>query len=257
MSVPRTIPSPHPLYALLLRCLLALRRCVPNLACLLCKQLSSTAVCTWCEQDVAFFSQDPLPDNLLLRPAIASHVRHAHYHGLYACGGYQWPFSTLIQALKFHRQPVAAAVLARWFTTHALSQRDRPLPDCLLPIPLHFWRLSQRLYNQAGELALEIGQRLSLPVCHHWAVRHKGGTQHTRNRHARLQAARQSYRLTEKPLDRWLCHHQVRSVALVDDVLTTGITVDVLAAQLRQRYPTLHIEVWVMAVTPAPGQRRR
>lgn len=118
------------------------------------------------------------------------------------------------------------------------------------------WRLSQRLYNQATELACYIGAPLSVPVFEGWAVRRGGGTQHTRNRHERLSAARNAFYLRGRELDQWMADKQIQSVAIVDDVLTTGITADALAGMLTQRYPTLHIEVWVMAITPAPDRRR-
>ncbi|MEL7290269.1 MAG: ComF family protein, partial [Pseudomonadota bacterium] len=42
------------------------------------------------------------------------------------------------------------------------------------------------------------------------------------------------------------------SVAIVDDVLTTGVTVNTLSKRLKKRYPNLHIQVWVAAFTPPP-----
>lgn len=256
MSVPRPLSSPHLLYPAIKRGIQLLTRCIPNLACLLCAQPSRTPVCPWCEHDVPFYNHDMLPANLLHRPAIAAHARHAHYTRLYACGEYHWPFSSLIQKLKFHRKRLAATVLAEWFTAHAIADRDHPLPDCLLPVPLHIWRLSQRLYNQATELAHYIGEPLSVPVHEGWAVRRGSGSQHTRNRQARLSAARSAFCLCADQLDSQILNNQIQSVAIVDDVLTTGITVDVLAGMLKQRYPGLRIEVWVMAITPAPGRRR-
>ncbi|GGW90942.1 hypothetical protein GCM10007391_26570 [Alteromonas halophila] len=98
---------------------------------------------------------------------------------------------------------------------------------------------------------------MAVPVIESWARRCGKGAQHTRNRHERLLAARDAFVLSNACLDSVLEKGAAgQCVAIVDDVLTTGVTVDVLAAKLRQRYPWLAIEVWVMAVTPAPGQRR-
>ncbi len=256
MSVSRPYKLPHPLYRALYLSLQVLRKCVPNLACLLCYQASHTPVCQWCEYDAVFFSQDARATNLLHRPDLAAKIRHAHYTRLYACGYYQWPFSTLIHQLKFQRKRAAATVLSGWFNTHVLGRRDRPLPDCLLPVPLHLWRQGQRLYNQATELARGIGGFYSIPVIEFWAVRREAGSQHQRNRHQRLTAARHAFRLSKDCLDKAIMRQPVNSVAIVDDVMTTGITVDVLAGMLKRRYPYLRIEVWVIAITPAPRRRR-
>ena len=41
-------------------------------------------------------------------------------------------------------------------------------------------------------------------------------------------------------------------MAIVDDVVTTGVTVDVLAGLLKARYPSIVVEVWAMTFTPPP-----
>jgi predicted amidophosphoribosyltransferase len=42
------------------------------------------------------------------------------------------------------------------------------------------------------------------------------------------------------------------TVAIIDDVLTTGVTVNTLSKRLKQRYPKIHIQVWAAAFTPPP-----
>ena len=42
------------------------------------------------------------------------------------------------------------------------------------------------------------------------------------------------------------------TVAIVDDVITTGVTVNLLSKLLKARYPNIHIQVWAMTFTPPP-----
>lgn len=220
---------------------------LPNMACLLCQQYSSTVICQFCKNDTVFFRHPAKPDNLLLRPDIARQLRHTRYQVLRACGEYNWPFTQLIQQLKFRRNSLPAKVLAHWFCEFSVSDRE-PLPQLLLPVPIPLSRYLVRRYNQSIELASHIAKILNVRVDTDWAVRKGGQRQQLLSRSQRLINLRHAYnvRLTA----------QVKHVAIVDDVITTGCTADVLARQLKQQHPHLHIEVWAMAVTPPPGKRR-
>ncbi|NMH60747.1 ComF family protein [Alteromonas ponticola] len=217
-----------------------LKRLLPNLACILCNQHSNSAVCDFCKNDTAFFYDPDKPTNLLHRPEIARHVKHSAIDGLYAIGPYQWPLNQLLLRLKTSRDMRPAGVMAEWFVC---AMDDMCLPDQLLPVPITYWRYFQRRYNQSVELAKLVGQPLNLPINTQWARRKSARQQTGLNRQQRLQNLRQAYEVVNTPP----CAH----VAIVDDVITTGSTVDVLAKQLRLRHPHIKIDVWTMAVTLA------
>ncbi|MCW8093319.1 ComF family protein [Alteromonas sp. ASW11-130] len=221
-----------------------LKRLLPNLACMLCHQHSSSVVCQFCRYDTVFFHHTDKPSNLLLRPEVAKYVKHSAIDGLYSIGPYQWPLNKLIGRLKSSRDLLPAGVLADWFA-ESIANADLPLlPEALLPVPITYWRYYQRRYNQAVELANLIGKKINIPVDTQWARRKTAKQQTGLNRQQRLQNLRRAYIVSDGL--------PYRHLAIVDDVITTGSTVDVLAKQLKRANPRVKIDVWATAVTLAP-----
>lgn len=220
-------------------------RLVPNSHCVFCGQSSTTLICRWCNDDIAFF---PLPPaNLLLRPNIRHQLVRPKYQGLYALGWYEWPFSQCIKQLKFNQRMMMGRVLAAWFSARQRAI-PQPLPELLLPVPTSHVSRFNRYVNQAAFLAHQIGQQLDIPVCETWASKPwvTRRFQHRANRRERL-AKRHHFQLNTDI--------KASRVAIVDDVITTGSTVNSLVKLLQKKYPTLCIDVWVMAITPPPNTK--
>ena len=76
---------------------------------------------------------------------------------------YRFPTDALVQRFKFRRDLCCGAVLAGELLT-TLRQSPQPLPDALVPVPLHRRRWLSRTFNQAELLALHLGRSLQLPV---------------------------------------------------------------------------------------------
>ena len=98
----------------------------------------------------------------------------------------------------------------------------------VVPVPLHPERQRERGFNQAELLAREVAKRLSLPLEAKALERRKPRPPKLRlSRHERWQAARGAYAaVTSSQFDN-------RRVLLVDDVFTTGATLDACAKALR------------------------
>lgn len=215
-----------------------------NGACLMCYQASEYPVCRYCQEDTSFFSQEGIRGNVLRSPLIAEHVQHQSFHQLYACGFYHWPFDDLIRLMKFKSSMASVRVLADGFVQYA-RPHSTPLPEVLLPVPMSLMGLFKRQYNQSLLLAKALSRRLGIQVEANWAVRKGGATQHFLSRAERQANLTHAFVVNECPA--W------RHVAIVDDVVTTGSTVELLASLLRQQLPHVQIEVWAMAITkPIP-----
>ena len=221
----------------------------PVTVCALCKQPSLGPVCEWCKNDTQFFYADAQPLNLLLRPAIARHLRHTGYSLLLACGYYAWPFDEMVSRFKFNGDMRLATILGQWLAQSCSQLPTAMQPELLLPVPLRTTGYWQRQFNQAEVLASVLGRELSIPVYRQWARRRRGLSQHRLNRSARFTNLRQAFSISELP--------NVTRVAIVDDVVTTGCTADALANLLRRAPPHLQIQVWALAVTPAPGKKAK
>ena len=149
---------------------------------------------------------------------------------------YQAPLDHLIMAFKFQRQLAMAPLLAGlmleantpWTTT----------PDCLLPVPLHPSRLRERGFNQAHELAKLLSRHSGIPNWQHLASRQRNtATQSLLNAKARRHNMRDAFVIHGQPPP---------YVVLVDDVVTTGSTVNELARCLRDA-GAQRIDVWACA----------
>lgn len=191
--------------------------------------------------------------NLLLHPGIARHLSHSHYATLRAVYWYEQPARALIHLLKYrHRFALADWLSSRFATVY--PSLSPPRPAMLLPVPMTYRRYWQRQYNQAAELARGLSQHYQTPWYGQWAMRVANTSQQQLDKQARGANARLAYRL-QHGAHCWRQAPPAR-VVIVDDVITTGATVDALAGCVHRHWPRTHIEVWVMAVTPAPGERR-
>lgn len=135
---------------------------------------------------------------------------------------YGFPVDRLIQQLKYKEQLELAPMLGALLAQHL----DNALPDLWLPMPLHPNRLKERGFNQAVEIARELAAKTGVPMQASWAKRERDTPpQAGLKREARRKNMRGAFR----------CNSKVAGlhVGIVDDVMTTGSTLDALAAALK------------------------
>lgn len=157
-----------------------------------------------------------------------------------ACLLYAAPVDALLPRLKFAGDLACARTLGRLMAGHL---RDAPRPEMLVPVPLHARRLRDRGYDQALELARPLGHALGVPVCTRLLGRTRAtGAQSRLDAAARRRNVRGAFAVPSgAPLP--------ASVALVDDVMTTGATLHAAATALRGA-GVARIEAWVCARVP-------
>lgn len=160
------------------------------------------------------------------------------FQGMHILFHYQPPISQWIIQLKFHQQLLYARLLGELFAEVILTS-GKKLPDAILPMPLHTKRLRSRGYNQALEIAKPIARRIKRPILLDACVRSKSTQpQTTLSRKARAQNMQNAFILQRNV--------NFKHIAILDDVVTTGNTIDALAKTL-QRHHSLNIEVWCCA----------
>ena len=142
----------------------------------------------------------------------------------------------LIHRFKYLREIHLAADLGR-IASEAFE--DKRLTDALrdgwplVPVPLHQSRQRKRHFNQAAELARAIGRERGLPVPPLLKRIRFTGSQTKLTREQRRKNLSGAFELTKRGR-RWLEQHEPMGVVLVDDVLTTGATVEACAKVLHQ-----------------------
>jgi ComF family protein len=136
---------------------------------------------------------------------------------------YSFPVDRLIQRLKYQEYLALAPMLGA-----LLAQRlPDDLPDLWLPMPLHVNRLKERGFNQAMEIARELSAETSIPMQPHLAIRKRDTlSQAGLKRQARRKNLRGAFECSQKLAG--------LHVGIVDDVMTTGSTLDALASTLKQ-----------------------
>jgi ComF family protein len=151
---------------------------------------------------------------------------------------YQPPVDYLIKRLKFSGELALCPFFSRLLAKRISSQAG-PLPDLILPVPLHHARLRKRGFNQSTELARRLGRSLNIQVDTRLCMR-------TRSTHPQSLLPRTERRKNMRGAFRVNRGLASSRVAIVDDVMTTGHTCCELARTLKQAGAE-HVEVWVVA----------
>lgn len=153
---------------------------------------------------------------------------------------YAYPLDHLVRGLKFRNDLACGRVLGELFS-HCVLARGEPLPEAIVPVPLAPQRYRQRGYNQAGEVALAVRRCTGVAVRSDVVIRQRETAEQAGlDRKARRKNVRGAFTAIA-PL-------RALSVAILDDVVTTGSTVRELAAVL-QRAGAEHVAVWAIART--------
>lgn len=171
---------------------------------------------------------------------------------------YEGSIRRLIQAFKFR----GIDYLDRWLAGESIARilpllgSAVPHPDLVIPVPLHWWRRMRRGYNQSLLLARTIAGRSDLPVDPHVLVRRRAGRRQLGlSRAARLRSLHGAYaiRSSARP---GASRASIRGkrILLVDDVVTTGATLQACALEL-QRAGALSVVGFTIARTPMVSGR--
>ncbi|EXJ11628.1 MULTISPECIES: ComF family protein [Nitrincola] len=153
---------------------------------------------------------------------------------------YVFPIDRLLPSIKYAKKTSHLGWLSSLMSEYILS-KDLPLPDALVPVPMHPWDEIKRGYNQSSLLTHLISKQLTLPA-HLGAIRKIKRTPHQKelNFIERQQNLIDCFRLN-KPLP--------KRVAIVDDVMTTGSTVNEISRLLKNNGVET-VDIWVLARTP-------
>jgi len=158
------------------------------------------------------------------------------YDGVRAPYAYVFPVDALIHAYKYGGDLSLAPVLAA-----ELADTSAPQLDALVPMPLSAARLREGGFNQAHELARIVGLNLGLPVLANACRKVKDTPP---------QAALEWKARARNVRGAFVCDADLagRRVGVVDDVMTTGATLDELARVLK-RAGAVEVQGWVVART--------
>lgn len=170
------------------------------------------------------------------------------FDGTIVAADYAPPVDQLVLALKFGGRLALAPLFSRLLRDAVLQARGRhaALPTLLIAVPLAGERLVERGFNQAHEIAKPLASSLGIALVPHMAWR-------TRDTRAQsqlpLQERHDNLRDAFSIEPQTVASLRGQHVGVVDDVITTGATLNALAAVLK-RFGAARVTNLVFARTP-------
>lgn len=219
--------------------------------CYLCKQVSHSLICDTCystlpliEKSLSSSSLSIINQgNLLLHPSVKQALGKTTFNRLICPMLYRWPFDYLIKQFKFSRADYLAQTLCndllQQIKTHVTSANK---PDAIVPIPIHIKRFAMRRFNQSAILAQHLSAALNIPVNY----------QLCRRKHFSFAQSKLSGSARRKNLKNAFSAEttsEIQHIAIVDDVITTGATVEALSSAIKRKNPHINIDVWTLAIS--------
>jgi ComF family protein len=151
------------------------------------------------------------------------------FEGALCLGSHEGLLRDLILRLKHHSGEGLAEVLARLWASHTAPALRATGAQLVVPVPLHWWRRLARGYNQSEALARTLAAHLEIP-CRPRCLRRVRATRmqrHDMSPTARKENVHQAFRARPS------ANLQGKTVLLVDDVMTSGSTVNEVARVLK------------------------
>ena len=227
--------------------------CLPSL-CLLCYLPSKgSLICEHCNEAILTERQYCLHCGCGLTQTqdfCGDCLQHTfEFTQLHAVAGYHPPFPQLIKQLKYHHHLLYADLLGRLLAESLLqrySETQLQEIDYLIPVPLHKQKQRKRGFNQAQLIMESLIEKLPLNIASTTIVRNKfTNAQEGLTRRQRAVNLKNAF-----SLDRNTAHHlKGKHIVLIDDVVTTGATINSLCQCLLNDAKVKRIDVWCICRT--------
>lgn len=195
--------------------------------------------CSQCALPIAPHEKNPLcVDCLRKRPAFDATLCLDSYGGF---------LTEAIHSYKYqHQIAIAHGLLDAWLDIYPSGLLDSQAVDWILPIPMSQEKLHQRGFNQSWELCKIFSKKLRIKT--HWKVlqrMHIEGNQVSASKQERAQRLNNVFSIIPKNIS--LIKN--KNIVLIDDVMTTGATLSVIA-QLLKDFGARSVHNWVILRTP-------
>ena len=219
-----------------------LQRALPQ-CCVLCAAASANSiVCGACRGDMPMIGEAcprcALPSS---RSAVCGACLSTPppFDSTVAAWRYAFPADRLLQALKYGGRLALAEPLAQALA-FAILERGLAVPDQIVAVPLSKRRQRERGFNHAHEIARCLATYVDIPLCHNLRRARDAPPQAGLSKRERVANVRGAFDAGASVAG--------RAIAIVDDVMTTGATIEAAARALKKA-GAIRVDAWVVART--------
>jgi competence protein ComFC len=152
------------------------------------------------------------------------------------------PVDTIIHHFKYRKKSNLCVILGRAMATIIKSDHFLKTADLIIPVPLYWWKLLRRGYNQAGLLAEIISENCGTKISNIMRRIKNTKTQTKLNEGERRKNVYGAFALKSNNV-------KGKKVILIDDVMTTGATINECARVLKEA-DAKEVYSCVAAITP-------
>ena len=149
----------------------------------------------------------------------------------------------ILHALKYKSNPVVGVEFGEEIARRIKSMNQFNDLDALIPVPIHPKKAFIRGYNQSEQIAKGMANVLAIPVDTHFLKKQE---------HTESQTKRGRFDRWDNVADNFVLRKQFKKpkhIAIIDDVITTGATIEALVRSIHKNYPEIRVSIISLALT--------
>lgn len=167
-------------------------------------------------------------------------------HSTFALLDYEKGKSTqiLLHELKYKNNPALGRYLGGFIAKKLKNTAIIQGIDALVPVPIHHRKRFTRGYNQSEEIAKGISKSTLIPIHTEFISKSSHvGSQTKRGRFLRWDNVSENFSISKT------IPSTIQHLAIIDDVVTTGATIEAMVATIHKNYPHIRISIISLAIT--------
>ncbi len=213
--------------------------------CLICQgelSKSSHSICSICSQDLLFTHFEKYKEPTDLDKLFWGRVQ---LENTFALLYFEKEKSTqkILHALKYQSRPAVGIEFGKMIGQKINEIAAFSTVDLIVPVPIHPKKKFIRGYNQSEQLAIGLSEFLKTPYSNHFINKmHHTESQTKKGRFARWDNVSQNFTLHNPSIE-------PTHILLIDDVITTGATLEALVRVIQENKPELRVSIVSLAIT--------